>query len=111
MLLDMSDEFISKSILSRVVIIKNDISECEGYRIDLSKNHNKNDIYHTIESADINKSGILSDCIYIDINKSRQNLYLRFISVLYNLSNNSALGNNGIKDHNVDLPPVITYNF
>lgn len=64
-------EFISESISSRVVIIKNDISEHKGYGIDLSKNNNKNNLYLIIGSAGINKSGILNGYIYTDINKSR----------------------------------------
>lgn len=74
MLLSMPNEFILEGILSRIVIIKNDISKCKGYRVNLSKTNNKNDLYHAIKSAGINKSAILSGCIFINVNRSRQNL-------------------------------------
>lgn len=83
MLSNMPDEFIPKEILSQIVIMESDIFECKGYEADLSKNNNKNDLNHIIKSADINESGILSSYIYIDINKSRQNPYLKQISIIH----------------------------
>ncbi len=110
MLLGMSDEFISERISFRVVIIENDISKCKSYKINLSKNNNENNLHHVIGFVGMNKLGILSGCIYIDINKSRQNPYLKLIFAIYNFSNDSTLDDNGMEDHNVDLLPVITYN-
>ncbi len=109
-LLGMPDEFISKDILSRIVIMENDISKRKGYGIDLSKNNDENDLHHAIGFTGINKLGILSSCIYTNINESRQNLYLKLISAIHNLLNDSAPDDNGVKDHSADLPLVITYN-
>ncbi len=106
----MPDEFISKGISSRVVIMENDISKREGYGVDLSKNNNKNDLHHAIGSASINESGILSGCIYIDVNESRQNPYMKLIFAIHNLLNDSALDDNSVEGHSVNPSPVITYN-
>ncbi len=106
----MLDEFIPGDDSSRVVIIENDISKREGYGVDLSKNNDENDLHYAIGSAGINELGILSSCIYIDVNESRQNPYLKLISAIYNLSNDSTPDNNGVEDYSVDPPPVITYN-
>ncbi len=110
MLSGILDEFILESISSRVVIMENDISEREGYEVDLSKNNDENNLHYTIGSAGINESGILSGCIYTDVNESEQNPYLKLISAIHNLSNDSASDDNGVEDHSVDPPPVITYN-
>lgn len=67
----MPNEFISKSISSRIIIIENDSFECKSYRINLVENNNKNNLYYTIRFVDINKLEILSSCIYININKFR----------------------------------------
>ena len=98
----MPDEYIPKGISSRVVIMENDSSERKGYEADLVENNDKNDLYHAIG---INKSRILSGYIYIDVNKSRQNLYLKLISAIHNLSDDNV-----VEDHNDDLKPVISYN-
>lgn len=48
---------------------------------------------------------ILSGYIYIDINKSRQNPYLKLISTIYNLSDGNVIENNNNKPR-----PIISYN-
>lgn len=70
MLSSILDEFIYEGILSGVVIMENNSFEPEGHKVNLVKNNDKNNLYHAIESAGINKLRILSGCIYIDINKS-----------------------------------------
>lgn len=110
MLSDILDAFIPEGISSKVVIMKNDISEHKGYRVDLSKNNNESDLHNVIGSTGINKSGILSSCIYINVDISGQNPCLKLISVTHNLSNDSSPNDNGVKDHSVDPPPIITYN-
>lgn len=69
------NEFIFKSISFRVIVIKNNSSEYKGYRANLAENNKENDLHHTIKSININKLGILSSYVYININESRQNLY------------------------------------
>ncbi len=90
--------------------MENDISERKGYKVDLSQNKDKNNLHHVIRSVSINKSDILSGRIYTNINESRQNPYLKLISAIHNLSNDSAPEDKGVQDHNVDPPPVIIYN-
>ncbi len=71
----MPNEFISKGISSRVIVMENDSSKCKGYEVNIADNNKKNSLHHTIGSIDINKLGILSSYIYMDVNESRQNLY------------------------------------
>lgn len=105
MLLSIPDEFISKDISSRVDIKKDDSSERKSYKTNLVKNNEKNNLYHTIGSAGINESRILSSCIYIDVNKFKQNLYLKLISAIYNISDDNIA-----EDYNNEPRPVISYN-
>lgn len=86
MLATMPDEFIPQGIFSRVVTMDQDHSEREGYGADLSANNDENNLHHAIESAGMNNTGLLSGCISTDVNKSRQNPYLKLISATYNLS-------------------------
>ncbi len=85
--------------------MENDSSEREGYGANLAENNEENDLHHAIGSASINELGILNGCIYTDINESRQNLYLKLISAIFNLSND-----NDAEDHNNKTRPVISYN-
>ncbi|MCJ1349551.1 hypothetical protein MMC31_007792 [Peltigera leucophlebia] len=105
-LLSIPAEFIPKGISSRIVVIENDSSERKGYGADLVENNDENDLHHAIEAAGINESGILSACIYTDVNESRQNPYLKLISAIHNL-----FDDNDAEHHNDDSRPVISYNF
>lgn len=105
-LLSISDEFIPEGISSRIVIIADNSFERKGYRANLAKNNEENDLHYAIGSADINESGILNGCIYTDINESRQNLILKLISAIHNLFKDKAA-----QDHNNKPKPVINYNF
>lgn len=80
MLASMPDQFIPDGIVSRIVNIDQDHSKREGYGANLETNNDLNNLHHAIGSAGINDSGILSGCIYTDVNESRQNPYLRLIS-------------------------------
>ncbi len=51
-----ADEFIPKGISSRVVIMEDDNSKRKGYRANLAKNNEENDLHHIIRFAGINKS-------------------------------------------------------
>ncbi len=98
-------EFILEGISLRVIVIENDSSECKGYRANLAENNEKNDLHHAIGSVDINELGILRGCIHINVNESRQSLYLKLIYIIHNLSHD-----NSAKDHNDETRPVISYN-
>lgn len=100
------DKFIFDNILSKVVIIKTNILEYWGHVVNLEENNEENNLHYIIGSAGINESGILSDFIYYNVNKSRQNQYFTLISAIHNFSDNNA-----VKDHNKKPRSVISYNF
>lgn len=89
MVLLILDEFIFKSILSRVLIMKNDGSEHKDYKANLARKNEDNNLHHIIRSAVIYELEILSGYIIIDVNKSKPNLYLKLISTIYNLSDDN----------------------
>lgn len=105
LLLFIPDEYIFEGILSKVIIIENNSSECKDYGADLVGKNDENNLHHAIKAASINKSEILSDCIYTNINKSRQNPYLKLIFAIYNLSDDNAM-----EDYKNNPRPVISYN-
>lgn len=78
-LLSISDEFIPKSILSRVVIMENNNFKYKGYEVNLAENNKKNNSHHVIGSVGINQVRVLNGYIYTDINESKQNVYLQLI--------------------------------
>lgn len=67
----MLDEYIPKGILSRVVIIENNSSKRKDYGTDLMENNDENNLHHVIRATSINKSGVLSVCVYTYVNKYR----------------------------------------
>lgn len=71
MLSSMLDEFIFESISSRIIVIENNNSEHKGYRADLIKNNDENNLHYIIGATNINKSEILSGYIYTNVNKFR----------------------------------------
>lgn len=105
-----SNEFIFKSILSRMIIIKNDSFERKDYGANLAENNNKNDLYYIIASTNINEPDILRSYIYKNINKSKQNLYLKLIFAIYNLSNNNVSNKNSTEDYEIDLSSYMSDN-
>ncbi len=105
MLSTMPNEFISKSISSRVDIMKDDDAKRKGYGTNLAENSEKNNLHYAIGSVGINELGILSSHIYTNVNKLKQNPYLKLISAIHNLLNNDIA-----KDHNDKPKPVINYN-
>lgn len=87
-------KFISKSILSKIVNIKNYHFEYKDYKINVVKNKKKNSLYYTIEFAKLDKWEILSCYIYINVSKFKQNFYLKFNFATYNFFDNNAEKNN-----------------
>lgn len=85
--------------------MKNDSSECKSYRANLAEKNEENNLYHTIGFTSINELRILNSCIYTNINKSKQNLYIKLIFVIHNLSNNNSMEN-----YNNKIRLVINYN-
>lgn len=79
------DKFIPKNILSKFVSKNQDFKECEEYVANVKTNNDKNDLYHALKTIKIKNTSLLSYCIYTDINKAKQNLYLKLISAINNL--------------------------
>lgn len=67
----MPHKFIHKGISFRVITMKNHISKQERFDASFVENNDKNDLYHVIDSVRNNDLGILTDCIYTDVNESR----------------------------------------
>lgn len=105
MLVNISLEFIPEGISSKAVTIENHISEQKRYGASLVKNNDMNDLHHVIDFAGNNDLGILISCIYIDVNKSRHNPYLKLIPTIYNFSNRHSYANKEDK-----TPSIIIYN-
>lgn len=101
----MPNEFIFKSISSRVIVIENNSFEYKGYEANLAKTNEENDLHHAIRTAAINELEILSNYIYTDVNEFRQNSYLKLISIIYNLFDDK-----GANNHNNKTRLVISYN-
>lgn len=80
----MSNKFILKEISSRIVIINQDSKKREWYGANHDINNDKKILQHTLGITKIKDSGLLSDCIYININKVRQNLYIKPILAINN---------------------------
>lgn len=100
------EELSPKSILIRVIVIKNDNSKYKSYGANLRENNEENNLYHPIKSTIINELGIFSSCIYIDINEPQKNRYLKLISAIHKL-----LDDNSIKYHNNETRLILNYNF
>lgn len=54
MLLSMSNDFIPKGFLSKVVIIQHNNSKRKDYWANFRENNNENNLYYAIESVGIN---------------------------------------------------------
>lgn len=79
------DEFILESISSRIVSINQGSEKCKVYVVDLNNSNDKNDLHHMLRRVRMENIDLSHSCIYIDINKARQNPYLNLISTINNL--------------------------
>lgn len=61
------------------------------------KNNYKNNLYHTIDFAENKDLEMLNSYIYIDVNKSRENLYLELSFIIQNFLNKYNCINKKIK--------------
>lgn len=75
----MSDEFIPEHISSSFVLLNQDSIEYIRYMIDLNTSNNENNLYHILKIIGTENIGLSSDCIYTNVNETRQNLYLKLI--------------------------------
>ncbi|WP_375449087.1 DUF6570 domain-containing protein [uncultured Nostoc sp.] len=89
------DEFVPVSIASRVLQCEPDISEREGYSVDLEADNLENelhheadnlenDLHHAVDVAGLNDLGCLSGCLYTDADDARDHPTTKLISALAN---------------------------
>ena len=71
MLESMPDKFIFKKISSRIVIKNQDSEKRKGYGANLDTNNDENNLQHALGTAGIEDSGLLSGCIYTNVNEAR----------------------------------------
>lgn len=88
------DQFIPKTILFKVVIINQDSGGYKKYRPNFDTYNNKNNLQYMLAMAKIKDLGLLSDCIYTDVNKARQNLNIKLISIINNLQITATMVHN-----------------
>lgn len=84
MLKSKSNEFIPKNILSKNITINYNFEKYERYTIYFNINNNNNNWYYALGISGIKNIVLWSCCIYININKTRQNSYLKLISTINN---------------------------
>lgn len=81
----MLDDFFCKKTLFRVIILNQDNREYEKYRANFDNNNNKKELEHMLKMAEIKNIGFFNSYIYIDVNKARQNLYIKLFLAINNL--------------------------
>ncbi len=64
------DEFILTGIKSRVLQCDPNLDKREGYAAELGINNHENELYHAMSYVGLNDLGLLSGCLYIDIDDS-----------------------------------------
>lgn len=63
-------EFVSTRISNKVLQCDKDIQEKEDYITDLKTKNFENDLNHTVNSAGINDSDLLGNCLYTDVDNT-----------------------------------------
>lgn len=73
----MPKKFILEEILFKVIVINSNPKKDERYVIDLNITNIENDLYYALATDRIKKTSISNSYIYTNINKVRQNPYLK----------------------------------
>lgn len=81
----MPDELILEKISFRVIIINQDSRKRESYRANLDNNNNEKNLQYLLKIVKIENISLLSDYIYTNVNKVKQNLYMKLISTINNI--------------------------
>lgn len=68
-----------------IIIINQDSAKPKEYRANFSSNNNEINLYHLVNFGNLNNIGFLSGCIYTNINKTRQNPYLKLNLTINNI--------------------------
>ncbi len=99
---DWQDEFIPTSIKSCVLLYDPDSDERERYSADLNADNHENELHHSMSDAWLNDSGLLSGCLYTDIDDARDHFIMKLVSTVANYKQGAA------STENLDLP-ILTY--
>lgn len=84
MLKTISDKFILKDILFKIVLINQDFKKHKRYKTNFNTNNNKNNSNHIFKIVEIKNIDFLSSYIYSNVYKVKQNFYFKFISTINN---------------------------
>ncbi len=84
------DEFVPKSVEDNIVLSPSDHSEYEGYTHDLSEDNLENDMHAVISDCNESQSGLLSGCVFSNIDRTHHHPVLNLISVVNNLANDNS---------------------
>ncbi len=84
------DEFVPRSIKDNIVLSPSNHSEHKGYTHDLSEDNLENDMHTTISDYNKSQSGLLSECIFSNIDGTHYHPILKLIFMVNNLTNDNG---------------------
>ncbi len=105
----MSDKFIPEGISSRVAPMNQDSEKRKEYATDLNTSNDENHLHHVLGTVEMKNTGLSSGCIYTDVNKVRQNPYLKLIFAINNLQTTPSTVENSDPDNNDASQPMLTF--
>lgn len=100
------DEFVFKSIDDNIVLSASDYSNHKGYMHNLSRNNLENDMYIVISESNKLQSGLISRYVFTNIDRIRHHLFLKLISVVYNLTNSNIKTTKPFIIYNTNSHPI-----
>ena len=108
------EEFVLANGLSRVLEYDEDIQEREGYITDLEVGNFENNLYHAANNIRIGNSGLLSGCLYIDVNNTREHPTIKLVLAITSHKNRSYNDNTNspiwIYENNESVTPLNNWN-
>lgn len=94
-------EFILVGILNRILQCNEDIQDKEGYAPNLETENFENDLHHIANHIKIGDSGLLSGYLYTNVDDTRENSTIKFVSAITNHKN--------ISNNDKTNSPIFTY--
>ncbi len=94
-------EFVPTNISSRVLQCDKDTKEKEGYVANLEIENFKNNLDHAVNNAEISDSGLLSGCLYTDVDDTQEHPPMKLVSAITNHKKKSNNENANI--------PILSY--
>ncbi len=84
------DEFVPRFVEDNIVLSLSDLSKYESYTYNLSEDNLENDIHAAISDYNELQSGLLSGCVFSDIDGTRHHPFLKLISAVNNFANDDG---------------------